>query len=80
MIQTCTELLSGLISANKVDQASFTSYCLDAYVPLWAMTDRVVRTELLKTLRAFTEVLSADTINKKIFDNMLTGFSDTNAK
>lgn len=79
-IQTCMGLLSELILAKKVDAASFASSCLDAYVPLWTMTDRVVRTELLKTLKALNEVLSADTVNKRIFDNMLTGFSDTNAK
>lgn len=44
------------------------------------MSDRVVRTELLRTLKAFSEVLSADSVNKRIFDNILTGFSDTNAK
>jgi SCY1-like protein 1 len=80
MVQTCTSLLALLITERKVDAASFGAVCLDAYLPLWTMSDRVVRTELLKTLKAFTEVVSAEAINAKIFDNMLTGFSDSNAK
>ena len=79
VIQTTVSLLAELCAAEKIDELSFGS-CLGSYSQLWAMTDRAVRTELLRTLKSISACLSSETINKKIFDQMLSGFSDSNSK
>ena len=47
---------------------------------LWSMTDRVVRTSLLDALKNMAPVIPASAVNKHIFENMVAGFSDSNAK
>ena len=49
-------------------------------IQLWSMTDRVVRTSLLDALKNMAPVIPAAAVNKHIFDNMVAGFSDSNAK
>jgi hypothetical protein len=44
------------------------------------MTDRTIRTALLSTLKHLADLFPAAMINKSVFDNMLAGFSDSNAK
>lgn len=81
MIQVCVSLVGDLCAADRADEAGLVqSGCAAAYVALWPLADRVVRTELLRTLKPISSAISADTINKKIFDNLLTGFNDSNAK
>ncbi len=49
-------------------------------IQLWSMTDRVVRTSLLDALKNMAPVIPASAVNKHIFENMVAGFSDSNAK
>ena len=65
---------------QKLDESHFTSKVLPSILQLWAMSDRTVRTSLLKTLKSLTPFLSSDTVNKKIFDPLLAGFGDSNVK
>jgi hypothetical protein len=44
------------------------------------MTDRTIRSSLLVSMKELVELLPAATINKSIFDNIIMGFSDSNAK
>lgn len=43
-------------------------------------SDRYIRMALLKSAKEGISLLNADAVNKKIFEPVLSGFSDTNAK
>ena len=58
----------------------FQQETLNIFTQLWAMTDRTVRTSLLLTLKCMADLIPPAVINKSLFDNMLAGFSDSNAK
>jgi hypothetical protein len=75
-------LLSKLANLKKVDKDLFQKKqdYLDTIVQLWGMTDRTIRSSLLVSMKELVELLPAATINKSIFDNIIMGFSDSNAK
>lgn len=53
---------------------------LPVVVQLWSMSDRAIRTTLLKTLKSLVALTPAAFVNKSVFDPMLAGFADSNAK
>lgn len=69
-----------MASMNKLDEAIFHRNCVPILVQLWPMTDRSVRTVLLQSLKSLSEVIPSSVVNKTIFDNIVAGFSDSNAK
>lgn len=66
--------------SKKIEEASFGSKCLPVIVHLWSMSDRSVRTNLLKSLKNLVELIPEGTVNKNIIDPMLAGFGDSNSK
>ena len=79
-IQLCLSLLSQLSQHGKITEDQYCKQCLASVLLLWMMTDRTVRTALLGTLKLLVALTPADTVNKNIFDPLLAGFSDSNAK
>lgn len=79
-IQVTINLLSKLAAMNKLDAAVFRQSWVPILVQLWAMSDRTVRTMMLQSLKALVPFIPEAAINKTIFDNILAGFSDSNAK
>jgi len=73
-------LLAQLASQNKLDEPNYVSKCLPVIVQLWSMNDRAIRTTLLKTLKSLIAITPASAVNKSIFEPMLAGFADSNAK
>lgn len=74
------ELLSKLGNLKKIDETVFQAECIGVLTQLWAMTDRTIRTALLSSLKHLVELIPAAVINNSLFDNMIAGFSDSNAK
>ena len=79
-VQLSMTLLAQLASQNKLDEPNYVSKCLPVVVQLWSMNDRAIRTTLLKTLKSLIGITPASHINKSIFEPMLAGFADSNAK
>jgi hypothetical protein len=79
-IQLSVGLLSKMAAVNKVDAALYAASSVPMMVQLWAMADRSVRTCLLQSLKQLAPLTPEQTINRSIFDNLLSGFSDSNAK
>jgi len=80
MVQSSVSLLEFMIAKDKVEDANFNKLIVPPLIQLWALSDRIVRTSLLKTLKSLIKFISPDVVNKKVFDPMLAGFADTNAK
>jgi hypothetical protein len=72
--------LSKLGSLKKIDETVFQTECIGVLTQLWAMTDRTIRTALLSALKHLVELIPASVVNSSLFDNMIAGFSDSNAK
>lgn len=79
-MQKAVQLLSDLAQLNKIDEASFVAKCLPVVIHLWGMSDRAVRTSLLKSLKNLVTFIPSSAVNKNIFEPLLAGFSDSNAK
>ncbi len=79
-IVVCVDLLSKLASMKKLEETVFQQECLQSMIQLWTMTDRTVRTSLLNALKHLSELIPNAIVNKNLFDNMIAGFSDSNAK
>jgi len=73
-------LLSKLASLDKLDPAVFRASWVPILVQLWGMSDRSVRTVMLQSLKALVPFVPDTVVNKSIFDNILAGFADSNAK
>ena len=80
LVQSSMNLLEFLIGKGKIDELNFTKNVIPPLINLWALSDRVIRTSLLRTLKSLVTFIPNDIINKKIFDPMLSGFADSNAK
>lgn len=65
---------------KKLTPEVYQKEFLGIVVQLWAMTDRTVRTTLLSSLKNMADFIPNSAINKQIFDNVLAGFTDSNAK
>ena len=76
----CLNLLSSLAINNKIDEEYYGKQCIAPVLVLWTMTDRTIRTALLGTLKCLVTLTPADIVNKNIFDPLLAGFADSNAK
>jgi hypothetical protein len=74
------EMLARLASLNKMEKSAFETHYKDLIVQLWSMSDRSVRTVLLNTLKNLAEHIPDSVVNKSIFDHMVAGFADSNAK
>lgn len=79
-VQVSVTLLTQLATNDKLDQSIFRQSCLPVLVQLWSMTDRTVRTVMLQSLKALIPFIPDAVINRTIFDHMMAGFSDSNAK
>lgn len=79
-VQLSLSLLAQLASQNKLDESNYANKCLPVIIQLWSMNDRAIRTTLLKTLKSLIVLTPATFVNKNIFDPMLAGFADSNAK
>lgn len=80
LVQLSLELLSNMATLGKLEESSFMSQCGTMITQLWALSDRTVRTALLKSLRSLTPLISEKVINNNIFDPILAGFADSNPK
>lgn len=79
-MQVSITLLSTMAALGKLDEAIFRRSCVPIIVQLWPMTDRTVRTVLLQSLKNLAELIPGAVVNKAVFDNIVAGFSDSNAK
>lgn len=79
-VQLSLELLSNMAALGKLEESVFMSQCGAMITQLWALSDRTVRTALLKSLKSLTPLLSEKVINNNIFDPILAGFADSNPK
>jgi hypothetical protein len=79
-IQLTLALLQELGAKHKMDEDSFVAQVLPSVLQLWQMTDRIIRTALLHSLKQLVPYTPAGAINKSVFDPMLAGFADSNAK
>lgn len=73
-------LLSAMAATNKLDEPIFRRTVVPILVQLWPMTDRAVRTVLLQSLRHLADLIPPAVVNKTVFDNIVAGFADSNAK
>jgi hypothetical protein len=73
-------LLARLADENKLDEAALGNACLSVILKLWSMSDRALRTSLLKTLKSLVPLIPDKDVNHGIFEHMIQGFSDSNAK
>lgn len=72
--------MSVLGELGKLDEAVYQSKCLSIVNDLWAMSDRAVRTCLLKACKYLIPLTPVAVVSKNIFDAILAGFADTNSK
>ena len=80
LITQTTTLLTNFVELGKIDAACFEKRFVDAFVSLWGFSDRAVRTCLLVTLKSVINHIPDNVVSKHIFDPMLAGFADSNAK
>lgn len=73
-------LLETFITKEFIEEEMFSKHIVPALISLWGIADRAIRTTLLKSLRALVKVTPTEIINKSIFDPLLSGFADSNAK
>jgi hypothetical protein len=73
-------MISKLASLQKIEASAFDLHCQGLLPALWAMSDRSVRSALLQSLKQMAPYTEASTVNKSIFDHMVAGFADSNAK
>ncbi|KAJ3066589.1 hypothetical protein HDU98_010116 [Podochytrium sp. JEL0797] len=64
---------------NKLDQPEFESLLVPILIKMFALPDRAIRVSLCENFGGFIEKVNARVLNEKIFPNLSTGFSDTNA-
>ncbi|KAJ3027145.1 UNVERIFIED_CONTAM: hypothetical protein HDU68_004335 [Siphonaria sp. JEL0065] len=64
---------------NKLDSAEFESLLVPILIKMFALPDRAIRVSLCENMGGFIEKVNAKVLNDKIFPNLSTGFSDTNA-
>lgn len=79
-IHVSVNMLAKLAAMGKLDPAVFRASWVPILVQLWTMTDRSVRTVMLQSLKALIPFVPDAVVNRSIFDNVLAGFSDSNAK
>lgn len=73
-------LLETFVQKDFIDESVVARYVCPSLIQLWALSDRAIRTFLLKTLRWTVKVIPAEVVNRGIFEPMLTAFADSNAK
>lgn len=69
-----------MATEKKIDASTFHVEGVPIMVTLWGMSDRTVRTALLTSLSSLLPLFPDTVVNKSIFDPMLAGFADSNAK
>eukprot|EP01031_Cornospumella_fuschlensis_P036732 gene36732-44555_t len=79
-IIAATEMLSKLAALQKLEQTAFETHYRELIIQLWAMSDRSIRTVLLSSLKNIVDFIPESAVNKSIFDHMIAGFADSNAK
>lgn len=80
IVQITMDLLSAFAAQQKIEEAALASSCASSMAQLWTISDRSIRTALLKSLKSLAPYLHKDLINKKIFDPLMSGFADSNSK
>ena len=75
-VDVCVAFLDMSIDNDRVEQEAFEKHAMSSVLDLWAISDRSLRTRLLKSLKLTIRLLSAEAINKRLFDYMLIGFTD----
>jgi len=79
-VQVSVSLLCRLAAMGKLEEGVFRQTCVPCIVQLWSLTDRTVRTCMLGSLKPLGALIPDSVVNKSIFDHVLAGFSDSNAK
>ena len=79
-ISLALSLLSLLGTQSKIDTVNLTLQCGVVLTQLWTMSDRTVRGALLTSLKDISAHIHENLVNKYIFDQLLAGFADSNAK
>lgn len=74
------EILSSVSEHGKVTESNFPTSAIDILGSAWSLSDRSIRNSLLKTCKHVVPMLSSTFVNKSIFDPMIAGFADSNAK
>ncbi len=72
-------LLSTMVENDKISPEEYENKVLPMLVQLWSMSDRTVRTCLLRTTHVLIGFTPNKIVNEHIFDPMLAGFADSNA-
>lgn len=80
MAAVSLELLAALApSISSTSPTPLETHCGGSLVAVAAIADRSIRNNLLQSLKALVPLLSTATVSR-IFDHLLTGFSDSNPK
>jgi hypothetical protein len=80
VVDVTLQTLSTFAALQKVEESAFQSVVLGPIVSLWGLSDRAIRMSLLASLKTTASLVPSDVVNKKIFDPLVGGFSDSNAK
>ncbi|CAL8111632.1 unnamed protein product [Orchesella dallaii] len=74
-----SSVLAPLFKLGKLlDEPEYQAKIVPCVVKLFTSTDRATRVRLLQQLEHFVDHLQPNTVNDKIFPNIVTGFMDTN--
>lgn len=74
-----SSVLAPLFKLGKLlEEPEYQAKIVPCVVKLFSSTDRATRVRLLQQLEHFVDHLQPNTVNEKIFPNIVTGFLDTN--
>jgi len=74
------QVLVALEDSTKIDETNYSSKCPIAMQSLWGISDRAIRTSLLKSCKTLLPITPSIMVNKHIFEPMIAGFGDSNPK
>jgi len=77
-VDVVMRLLDLFAAHGKIESEPFEKAC-PVLVELWSLSDRAIRTSLLKSLRNISKLMGNDLISNTIFDQILVGFTDSSA-
>ena len=80
ILAAAVEVIIAISVANKINADTYTSTLGECMLEMWRLADRNIRSALLKSLKSVTPLITAEEVNKNIFDPLLAGFADSNSK
>lgn len=78
-IVICLCCVSNFAESNKLQPCEFEKTAIPVLINIWAISDRTIRTSLLKSLKSTATLYPSEVVNKSILDHLFVGFTDANA-